>query len=90
MGSATYSTRISVLVVDDHAVARRGVISLLGEIAGMVVAGEAASGEEAIRLARELLPDVVLMDLRMPGIGGVEASRRLVAFSTSTSPSTMT
>ena len=77
MGSARYSTRISALVVDDHVVARRGVKSLLGEIPGVVIVGEAASGEEAIRLARELLPDVVLMDLRMPGIGGLEAARRI-------------
>ena len=68
---------IDVLVVDDHDLLRRGVVSALTELSDMRVVAEAASGEEAIRLAREVQPDVVLMDLRMPGMGGLEAARRI-------------
>jgi two-component system, NarL family, invasion response regulator UvrY len=68
---------LAVLVVDDHDIVRRGITSTLADIPGMRCVGEAASGEDAIRLARALRPDVVLMDLRMPGIGGLEAARRI-------------
>lgn len=68
---------LSVLVVDDHHLLRRGLIGVLSEIDGLQVCGEAGSGEEALRLARELEPDLVMMDLRMPGIGGLEAERRI-------------
>ena len=67
-----------VLVVDDQALVRQG-LRLLLELAGIVVVGEAEDGEAAVTLAGELRPDLVLMDLRMPGIGGVEATRLLVA-----------
>lgn len=77
MGAATYGECFSVLVVDDHDVVRRGIISMLAEIPGARVLGEAACGEDAVRLARSLRPDVVLMDLRMPGMGGLEAARRI-------------
>jgi DNA-binding NarL/FixJ family response regulator len=73
----TYCPVLSVIVVDDHYLLRRGITQLISEIAGLRLVGEAASGEEAIRLARELHPDLVLMDLRMPGIGGLEAARRI-------------
>lgn len=70
---------IRVLLVDDHAVLRAGLRALLEAEPGMVVVGEAASGEEGVQRAAELRPDVVLMDLTMPGMGGMEATRRIVA-----------
>lgn len=71
---------ISVLLVDDHRVVRQGLRDFLELHETIDVVGEASSGEEGVQLARELLPDVVLMDLMMPGgIGGVEATRRLTA-----------
>jgi len=77
MPNELQSRYIGVIVVDDHDLVRRGVTSALAELPDMRVLGEAASGEEAIRLVREKLPDVVLMDLRMPGMGGLEAARRI-------------
>ena len=74
---ATYRDPLGVVVVDDHELLRRGLINMLGEIPGARVLAEAASGEEAVQLARNLRPDVVLMDLRMPGMGGLEAARRI-------------
>lgn len=70
---------IRVLLVDDHAVLRAGLRALLEAEPGMVVVGEAASGEEGVQRAAELRPDVVAMDLTMPGMGGMEATRRIVA-----------
>lgn len=69
--------RISVLIVDDHAVVRQGVRAFLDTQPDIRVVAEAASGEDAVRLAAEYAPDVVLMDLVMPGMNGVEATRRL-------------
>lgn len=69
---------IKVLVVDDHDLVRTGIRRMLGDIEGIRVVGEAASGEEAVRKSRELSPDVVLMDVHMPGMGGLEATRKLV------------
>ena len=77
MRAPSLSSSLSVLVVDDHHLLRRGLIGVLSEIGGLHICGEAASGEEALRLARELEPDLVMMDLRMPGIGGLEAARRI-------------
>src|SRR5262249_45072723 len=68
---------ITVLVVDDHAVVRQGVRSFLAAQPDLAVVGTAASGEEALRLAAEHAPDVVLVDLVMPGMDGVETTRRL-------------
>jgi DNA-binding NarL/FixJ family response regulator len=70
---------IRVLAADDQRVVREGLALMLSLLPGVAVAGTAADGEEALALAAELKPDVVLMDLRMPGIGGVEATRRLRA-----------
>jgi DNA-binding NarL/FixJ family response regulator len=70
---------IRVLLVDDHAVLRAGIRMLLDAEPGMHVVGEAGSGEEGVRLAEELRPDVVVMDLSMPGMHGLEATRRIVA-----------
>lgn len=67
-----------LVIADDHALFRDSLRSLL-EARDHEVAGEAADGEEAIKLAWELKPDVILMDLSMPGMGGLEATRRLVA-----------
>ncbi|HAB03820.1 MAG TPA: two-component system response regulator UvrY [Pseudomonas sp.] len=69
---------IRVLVVDDHDLVRTGITRMLADIDGLQVVGEADSGESALRLARELKPDVVLMDVKMPGIGGLEATRKLL------------
>jgi DNA-binding NarL/FixJ family response regulator len=63
-----------VLVVDDHAMLREALVELLVQ-AGFEVAGEAADGADAVALAKELAPDVVLMDLRMPVLGGLDATR---------------
>lgn len=69
---------ISVLVVDDHELVRTGICRMLDDHGEIEVLGQAESGEEAILLARKLQPDVVLLDVNMPGIGGVETTRRLL------------
>lgn len=68
---------IRVLIVDDQTVVREGLEMMIGLSQGMEVVGTAADGEEAVRLAVETTPDVVLMDLRMPRCDGVEATRRI-------------
>jgi NarL family two-component system response regulator LiaR len=68
---------ISVLIVDDHALARRGIRAFLESQPGLMVSAEAGSGQEAIQLANELAPDVILMDLLMPGMDGIEATRQI-------------
>jgi two-component system response regulator NreC len=70
---------IRVLLVDDHALLRAGIRMLLDAEPGMHVVGEAGSGEEGVRMAMELRPDVVVMDLSMPGMRGLEATRKIVA-----------
>lgn len=75
--------QISVLLIDDHRVVRQGLRDFLELQDDIDIVGEAGSGEEGVQLARELLPDVVLMDLVMPGIDGVETTRRLKAVSPS-------
>ncbi len=70
---------IRVLVADDHPVVRGGIVALLSTAADLEVVGQAADGHEAVRLAIELSPDVVLMDLRMPGLEGDEATARILA-----------
>lgn len=72
------SQTITVLIADDHTLFREGVASLLERNSDIALTGEAATGEEAVRLTGELLPDIVLMDLKMPGMGGIEATRTIV------------
>ncbi|HPK11356.1 MAG TPA: response regulator transcription factor [Phycicoccus elongatus] len=75
-GAATRAIR--VLVVDDHPVVRAGMVAMLSEEPGLVVVGEAANGAEALGVIARLMPDVVLMDLRMPVMDGAEATARIV------------
>jgi two-component system, NarL family, response regulator LiaR len=70
---------IRVVLVDDHAVLRKGMCALLDREPGLEVAGEAEDGEQAVHAADRLRPDVILMDLEMKGIGGIEATRRITA-----------
>ncbi len=69
---------VRVVVADDHPVVRSGLVALLGLEADLEVVGEADDGAQAVTLARELRPDLVLMDLRMPGTDGAEATARIV------------
>lgn len=69
---------LRLLLADDHAAFRGGLRALLATVEGIEVVGEAGTGEEAVTRAAALQPDVVLMDLNMPGLGGVEATRRIV------------
>ena len=66
-----------VLIVDDETPARERLRRLLNELGEVAIVGEAASGESAVRLAGELKPDVLLLDVRMPGMSGLEAARHL-------------
>ena len=68
---------VSVLLVDDHPMVRAGMKALLETNRRMKVVGEATSGEEAVEKARTLRPDIVIMDLAMPGMGGVQATRQI-------------
>ncbi|WP_227368056.1 UvrY/SirA/GacA family response regulator transcription factor [Halomonas sp. M20] len=68
---------IKVIVADDHHLVRTSIAHMLSQEDGIQVVGEAATGEEALSLARTLRPDIVLMDIRMPGIGGLEATRKI-------------
>jgi DNA-binding NarL/FixJ family response regulator len=70
---------VRVLLADDQPLIRAGFRMILQEQPGITVVGEASDGDEAVRLTRELHPDVVLMDVRMPGTDGIEATRRIVA-----------
>jgi two-component system invasion response regulator UvrY len=69
---------IRVLIVDDHALVRMGIKRLLRDAKDIRVVAEAENGEACIQVARECSPDVILLDLRMPGIGGIETTRRLL------------
>ena len=71
--------RIRIVIVDDHAMLRAGLEQLLGGEADLEVVGKAASGDEAVTVVRDLRPDVVLMDLQMPGVDGVSATRAIVS-----------
>jgi DNA-binding NarL/FixJ family response regulator len=70
---------IRVLIADDHAIVRTGLAQLLGTTEDLLLVGEAVDGGHAVRLAAELRPDVVLMDLSMPGVDGIAATSRILA-----------
>ena len=69
---------IRVLLVDDHALVRQGLAHIISALVNVQVVGEASNGEEAVQLSRSLQPDIVLMDILMPGMGGLEATQRIV------------
>jgi len=68
-----------ILVVDDHDLVRMGIVRMLADVNGYQVVGDAKSGEEAVSKMRSLMPDVVLMDVKMPGMGGLEATKKLLS-----------
>jgi DNA-binding NarL/FixJ family response regulator len=70
---------IRVLIADDHAIIRRGLRQLIEETTGIELAGEAQDGQEAVELAASLRPDVILMDIHMPRLNGIEATRQIIA-----------
>ncbi|MCN9244421.1 response regulator transcription factor [Streptomyces sp. RY43-2] len=76
---ACESTSVTLVIADDDAVTRSGLRTLLGMQPGITVVGEAADGIEAVEQARQLRPDVILMDVRMPRLGGIEATRQILA-----------
>ena len=69
---------IRVLLADDHTLFRKGVRTLLEQMGGIEVVGEAANGQEAVTQARELVPDAILMDIQMPVLGGIDATRHIL------------
>jgi two-component system invasion response regulator UvrY len=71
---------IKVLVVDDHELICTGITRMLADFNQIKVIGKAENGELAVQLAKKLIPDVILMDVNMPGIGGLEATRRIIRF----------
>src|SRR5258708_5562802 len=75
------SEPLRILLVDDHPLVRNGLRALLSSMTEMMVVGEATNGEEAIIQAAELQPDIILMDLHMPGLNGIEATRRILQVS---------
>src|SRR5438552_9525110 len=83
-GSQGEKEPISILIVDDHAIVSQGLRTYLDLQADMHVVGEAADGKQAIDKVKDLLPEIVLMDLVMPGMDGVQATREITAISPST------
>ena len=71
---------VRILLVEDHVVMREGLRGLISQQADMEVVGEAGDGNEAVELARRLKPDIIIMDVRMQGMDGVEATQRIKAF----------
>src|SRR5260370_10166055 len=77
--SWTDDRMIRLLLVDDHAIVREGLRMLLGEVPDLDLVGEAADGPGAVRTAAALLPDVILLDLMLPGMNRIEVTRRILA-----------
>ncbi len=75
---ASGTNRIRLLIADDHTLFRHGIRALLASVPDIELVGEAAGGEEAVALATQLEPDVILMDIKMPGTNGIEATRRIM------------
>ena len=75
---------ISVFLVDDHELVRTGIRRILEDVRGLKVVGEAVSGEQAVQWFRENQADVILMDMNMPGIGGLEATKKILRFNPDT------
>ena len=71
---------INVLLVDDHELVRTGIRKILDEVKGLKVIGEVSTGEDAVQFCRKTVPDVVLMDMNMPGIGGLEATKKIIRY----------
>ncbi len=69
-----------IVVADDHDLVRMGIVRMLEDVPGFSIVGEAKTGEEAVRIAREKSPNVVLMDVKMPGIGGLEATKKILTY----------
>ena len=77
--SSAQAAPIRVVVVDDHTVFRQGIAALLDAADGITAVGQASTGSEAVSVVEEVVPDVVLMDVQMPGMNGIEATRRVLA-----------
>jgi DNA-binding NarL/FixJ family response regulator len=73
------ATNVKIILVDDHTMVRAGLKALLQRESGLSVVGEGSTGREAVKLVRELSPDVVVMDLRMPDLNGIDAARQIIA-----------
>ncbi len=78
-GARSAPANVRVLIVDDHAIVRKGIRALLSEAGGFEVVGEADNGQAAVLLAQQTQPDVILMDLLMPGVDGIEATRQITS-----------
>lgn len=72
------------MLVDDHELVRTGIRRILEDVKGLKVIGEAQNGEEAVQFCRKIAPDVVLMDMNMPGIGGLEATKKILRYTPDT------
>lgn len=75
---------VHILLADDHQITREGLAALLGQVDGVEVVAQAGNGREAVKLARQLCPDMVIMDVAMPDLNGVEATRAIIAQCTGT------
>lgn len=71
--------KIKIMLADDHHIVRQGLRALLAEYEDLEVIGEAEDGFKAVRLARDIKPDVIIMDIKMPGMSGIEATREIIA-----------